>query len=70
MQFNDGAKFIIERNMGRQIDKDEAREILKIASDAGLVHVADNNKRSIFFATAAHAIAWYSSRLWHSQNQG
>jgi hypothetical protein len=48
MQFNDGAKFIIERKMGRQIDKDEAREILKVASDAGLVHVADNKQKVDF----------------------
>ncbi len=48
LQFNDGAKFIIERGMGREISKDEARKVLKTASEAGLVHVADNKQKVDF----------------------
>ncbi len=48
LQFNIGAKFIIERNLGREISKDEARNILKTASEAGLVHVADNKQKVDF----------------------
>jgi Pyruvate/2-oxoacid:ferredoxin oxidoreductase delta subunit len=48
MQFGMGAQFVIDRKMGRKIDKDEALEILKTAEEAGLVH-ATTNRQEIDF---------------------
>jgi Pyruvate/2-oxoacid:ferredoxin oxidoreductase delta subunit len=48
MQFGMGAQFVIDRKMGRKIDKDEALEILKKTEEAGLVH-ATMNRQEIEF---------------------
>jgi len=48
MQFGDGAKFIIERKLGRKVNKAEALKILKAASEAGLVHCTDNTQKIDF----------------------
>jgi len=48
MQFGISAQFIIDRNMGRQVTKDEALKILQLAEDAGLVH-ASLNRQEIDF---------------------
>jgi Pyruvate/2-oxoacid:ferredoxin oxidoreductase delta subunit len=48
MQFGRGAQFVIDRKMGRQISKEEAREILKKTEEAGLVH-ATSNRQEIDF---------------------
>jgi len=42
LQINRGADYTIERGSGREITKQEALDIIKIAEDAGLVHVAMN----------------------------
>lgn len=44
LQFGVGAQFIIDRKMGRKISKGEAKEILKKAEDAGLVHASINRQ--------------------------
>ncbi len=44
LQFGAGARFVIDRNMGREIDKDEAREILQRSEEAGLVHSTVNRQ--------------------------
>ena len=44
MQFGLGAQFIIDRNMGRQVTKDEALNILQQSEDAGLVHASVNRQ--------------------------
>ena len=44
MQFGMGAQFVIDRNMGRQIDKKEAMDILEKTEDAGLVHATINRQ--------------------------
>jgi Pyruvate/2-oxoacid:ferredoxin oxidoreductase delta subunit len=44
MQFGIGAQFIIDRNMGRQVTKDEALKILQLSEEAGLVHASANRQ--------------------------
>lgn len=48
MQFGMGAQFVIDRKMGREINKEEAIEILKKTEEAGLVH-ATLNRQEIDF---------------------
>jgi Pyruvate/2-oxoacid:ferredoxin oxidoreductase delta subunit len=48
MQFGMGAQFVIDRNMGRKIDKDEAMAILIKSEEAGLVHAAMNRQEIEF----------------------
>ncbi|MCK5148824.1 4Fe-4S binding protein [bacterium] len=48
MQFGMSAQFIIDRKMGRLINKDEALSILKLAEDAGLVHTSINRQEIDF----------------------
>lgn len=48
MQFGMGAQFVIDKNMGRQITKEEALEILNQSEEAGLVH-ASLNRQEIDF---------------------
>ena len=38
MIFGNGAKFFIERGVARQLTKDQAKEVLRTAAEAGLVH--------------------------------
>lgn len=42
LHFGGMARYIVEQDMGRRIDKQEALRILKDASEEGLVHVSDN----------------------------
>jgi len=42
MKFNDLARFIIEKGFAREVSVEEALEISKKASEAGLVHFTDN----------------------------
>ncbi|MDH4264617.1 MAG: 4Fe-4S binding protein [Deltaproteobacteria bacterium] len=48
MQFGLGASFVIERGMGRKVGKEEAKEILKRAEEAGLVHASMNTQEIDF----------------------
>jgi len=48
MQFGTGAQFVIARNLGRQITKDEALNILQRSEDAGLVHASVNRQELDF----------------------
>lgn len=48
MQFGPGAAYVIERNMGRQVTKEEAREVLRRAEEAGLVHASINTQEIDF----------------------
>jgi Pyruvate/2-oxoacid:ferredoxin oxidoreductase delta subunit len=48
MQFGMGAQFVIERQMGREITKEEALEVLRKSEEAGLVH-ATLNRQEIEF---------------------
>ncbi|MFX0059908.1 MAG: 4Fe-4S binding protein, partial [Candidatus Heimdallarchaeota archaeon] len=42
MKFNDLARYIIDKGFAREVSTEEALEISKKASDAGLVHFTDN----------------------------
>jgi len=48
MQFGMGAQFVIDRRMGRKIDRDEAMATLEKAEEAGLVHAAVNRQEIDF----------------------
>lgn len=48
MQFGTGAQFVIDRKIGRKITKEEAKEILDMSEEAGLVH-ATLNRQEIEF---------------------
>jgi electron transport complex protein RnfB len=48
MQFGMGARFVIDRGMGRKISKEEALEILKQSEEAGLVHATVNRQEIDF----------------------
>jgi Pyruvate/2-oxoacid:ferredoxin oxidoreductase delta subunit len=48
MMFGLGATFVIERGIGRKVDKAEARQILQRAEDAGLVHCSNNTQEIDF----------------------
>jgi Pyruvate/2-oxoacid:ferredoxin oxidoreductase delta subunit len=58
MQFGLGAKFAIERGIARKINRDEAKEILKMAAEAGLVHASLNIQEIDFVCNccACHSI--------------
>jgi len=42
LSLNSGAAFVVRRGFGREIERQEAREILAEARDQGLVQIADN----------------------------
>ncbi|MGD8389190.1 MAG: 4Fe-4S binding protein [Desulfobacteraceae bacterium] len=44
LQFGQGAQFVIDRGMGRRIEKAEARDILERCEEAGLVHSTVNRQ--------------------------
>ncbi|MBI9085996.1 MAG: 4Fe-4S binding protein [Desulfobacterales bacterium] len=48
MQFGMGAQFVIDRNMGRKVSREEAMAVLDKAEDAGLVHTAINRQEIDF----------------------
>jgi Pyruvate/2-oxoacid:ferredoxin oxidoreductase delta subunit len=48
MQFGTGAQFIIERGLGRKVSKEEGKEILRKAAEAGLVHASLNTQEIDF----------------------
>jgi Na+-translocating ferredoxin:NAD+ oxidoreductase RNF subunit RnfB/predicted transcriptional regulator len=43
LKFDEMARFVIDRNLGREITGEEAREIIKKSEEAGLVHFVDNS---------------------------
>jgi electron transport complex protein RnfB len=47
MHFGSMGRYIVDVGMGRQIDKQEALEILRKATEEGLVHVCDNVQGSL-----------------------
>lgn len=48
LQFGLGAAYVIERGMGRKVNKEEAREVLSRAEEAGLVHASLNTQEIDF----------------------
>lgn len=49
MQFGLGARFAIERLGAREIDKAEARQVMRRAEEAGLIHMSTNTAEDISF---------------------
>jgi electron transport complex protein RnfB len=49
LAFDYGAKFLVERGMGRMIDRDEALAVLQRAREAGLVHMTSNTLDRVEF---------------------
>jgi Pyruvate/2-oxoacid:ferredoxin oxidoreductase delta subunit len=49
MLFGDMAEYTIERLGGRKVNKDEAREVLDQAEEAGLIHMSRNTSEDISF---------------------
>jgi len=48
MQFGKGAQFVIDRQMGREISKEDALEILRKSEEAGLVYATVNRQEIEF----------------------
>jgi Pyruvate/2-oxoacid:ferredoxin oxidoreductase delta subunit len=48
MQFGKAAEFVIERRLGRKVSREEARNTLKRAAEAGLVHASLNTQELDF----------------------
>jgi Pyruvate/2-oxoacid:ferredoxin oxidoreductase delta subunit len=48
MQFGIGAQYVIERGLGRRVSKEEAMDVLRRASEAGLVHASLNTQEIDF----------------------
>ena len=48
MLFGNGAKFFIERGIARQLTKDGAKQVLRTAAEAGLVHAGLNSQELDF----------------------
>ncbi|MGE5396943.1 MAG: indolepyruvate ferredoxin oxidoreductase subunit alpha [Chitinophagales bacterium] len=44
LSFDMGARFLVERDLARKIDKEEALRVLDIAEEAGLVHCINNSQ--------------------------
>jgi ferredoxin len=42
LQLNKAAEYAIKRGTGRELTKDQAREIIRISEEAGLVHLTEN----------------------------
>ena len=42
LKFNEMAEYLIDHGLGREISRDEAGEIVRMAAEAGLVHFVDN----------------------------
>ncbi len=42
LKFDEMARYVIDRNLGREITREEAREVIAQSEEAGLVHFVDN----------------------------
>jgi len=49
LSFDGAAQFLAERGMARLINREEARNVLKRAEEAGLVHTGSNNAGKLLF---------------------
>lgn len=47
LKFNDMARFILERGLGREVSKEEAIEIIKKTEEEGLIHFVDNCQEDV-----------------------
>ncbi len=49
LQFGPFARFVVERDFGRKITKEEAYKVLDKAEEEGLVHLSDNSQKHVNF---------------------
>ncbi len=47
LKFDEMAQYLIDQDLGRQVNRDEARKIVSDAANAGLVHFVDNASGSV-----------------------
>jgi formate hydrogenlyase subunit 6/NADH:ubiquinone oxidoreductase subunit I len=47
IKFDDLAEYLIERGLGREIDRDEAFDVIRRSEEAGLVHFVDNAEGNV-----------------------
>jgi len=47
IKFNDLARYVIDQGLAREITREEAWEIIRLAEEAGLVHFVDNTEKNI-----------------------
>ena len=47
MKFNDMARYLLDRGLGKEINKEEAHEVIRRSNEAGLVHYVDNAEGEI-----------------------
>jgi Pyruvate/2-oxoacid:ferredoxin oxidoreductase delta subunit len=67
MVFNEGAQFLIERNMGRQVTKEEAYEILDACEEANLIHTSANTQD---IGSICNCCMCHCGRLNYTMEQG
>lgn len=49
LSLNEGATFVLRQNFGREIDREEALDLLEKTSEMGLMHIGDNVKNNLSF---------------------
>lgn len=47
LHFGDLAHYLVDNGLSREITKEEAKDILKVAADAGLVHAISNRQKDV-----------------------
>ena len=47
LHFGDLAHYLVDSGLSREITKEEAKDILKVAADAGLVHAVSNRQKDV-----------------------
>ena len=47
LHFGDLAHYLVDNGLSRQISKEETRDILKVAAEAGLVHAISNRQKNV-----------------------
>lgn len=67
MQFGPGAQYAIDRLGGRKLTKDEARDVLIKAEEAGLVHMSQNVTEDIGFI--CNCDRWHCTAVTHALAQ-
>ncbi|MDY6856569.1 MAG: 4Fe-4S binding protein [Thermodesulfobacteriota bacterium] len=49
LQFGSFARFVVQRGFGKEITREEARQVLKRSNEAGLIHTSNNTRERIGF---------------------
>ncbi len=70
MAFNESAQYVIDRGMGRRIDKNEALDILKLSAESGLVHCTLNLQKIDFICNCCSCHCMILKQALSYQNPG